>query len=143
MLMIDQTTLTEGDFIWPFSTRRHANSLLRKYNLPSELLMKIGTKVRLEITYESFVPLSLSSFVFSAPWIVHGANVTIVVDGYFEYFVRSHQLLPSGSAVVTEHAYGNRRQVEFSCKGVMLPGSVMEVRWQRRTKPKLRKSKSG
>ena len=132
-LKIDGECLLKAEFIWPQLAREFANWLLRKYTLPPALLPKVGTKVKLTVNYKSIVPLSLPQFTFSAPWILNGAKVRVVVEGDFEYFAASSRLVPRGRSIDKgEQEIGNRREVNYSYRGIMLPGSAMEVRWQRR-----------
>lgn len=132
-LEIDGVRIREGEFQWPEGRRKYANWLLRKFALPMELSSKVGRTVRLAIKYRSIVPSSLPHFVFSAPWIVRGANINVVVEGDFEYFVPIQRLVPSGRADVTPGEFDTRREVGFSYDGIMLPGSAMEVRWRLRS----------
>jgi pimeloyl-ACP methyl ester carboxylesterase len=132
-LRVDDHDLQEGAFTWPPSTREFANWILRRYNLPQALHGKVGTKIRLKISYKSIVPMSLPQFTFSAPWIVGGnIGVRVVVEGSFNYFVASHRLVPNAEAKQREEHIGTSREVAFAYNGIMLPGSVMEVRWQRK-----------
>jgi hypothetical protein len=128
---VDGVSLPEGEFDWPLS-RRYANWILRKYPLPPTLYAKMGTKVRLTISYTSIVPLSLPHFTFSAPWIVNGAKVRVIVIGdEFDYFVRSHRLVPRGRVDGDDDRTRTRREAWFSHDGIILPGSAFEVRWRR------------
>ena len=133
-IAIDGVALTPDAFEWPVVAKRYANWLLRKYSLPEKLRPKLGTKAKLVVTYESFVPTSLPHFVFSAPWIIHGATVRVVVGGDFEYFVPSYRLVPPGKADQSEDATEKRREATFGYGGIMLPGSAVEVRWQKTLK---------
>jgi pimeloyl-ACP methyl ester carboxylesterase len=129
-ITVDGFPLVEGEFIWPQS-RQFANWLLRKYVLPKDLRAKVGTKIRLKIDYASIVPLALPQFTFSAPWIINGIDVRVVVLGDFEYFVSSHRLVPRGKIDRTEDQLEKRREARFSYNGILLPGSAFEVRWRR------------
>jgi pimeloyl-ACP methyl ester carboxylesterase len=132
-LEIDGVRIDEGEFIWPEGRRKYANWLLRKFALPRQLASKLGSSVRLTIKYRSIVPSSLPHFAFSAPWIVHGADINVVIEGDFEYFVPIPRLVPSGRVNITPGEFDTRREVGFSYDGIMLPGSAMEVRWRLRS----------
>jgi pimeloyl-ACP methyl ester carboxylesterase len=129
---MDGIALTPGQIV-PQDPRRVANWMLRKYRLPPELEKKIGARVRLKLNYHSVVPLPLSHFVFSSPWIINIAKmVRVVVYGDFEYFVPSYRLVPAARADRTDDVLAGRGEATFSYDGVLLPGSAMEVRWRRR-----------
>jgi hypothetical protein len=111
--------------------------------LPSNVVAYIGQKVKLRIHYRSIVPLSLGYFSFSTPWIVNRARVTAIIFGDFEYLVPSHRLTPRANVNFQESSRGDRREIAFVHKGMMLPGSVVEVHWQaRRSSVPERKSKA-
>jgi len=132
-LLVDRERLVDGEFVWPKLAGVFANWLLRRYTLPPTLHNKVGTKVKLAVNYNSIVPFSLPHFTFSAPWLLNGAKVRVLVEGDFEYFVSFSRLVPRGGSIAkSEQEIGNRREVNFSYEGIMLPGSAMEVRWQRR-----------
>jgi hypothetical protein len=132
-LTIERHPLLENEIIRPQLAPEFANWLLRRYTLPPALRTNVGTKVKLAVNYKSIVPLSLPHFTFSAPWILNGAKVRVLVEGDFEYFVASSRLVPRGGGIDKgEQEIGNRREVNYSYQGIMLPGSAMEVRWQRR-----------
>jgi hypothetical protein len=98
-LQADDDRLVEGAFFWPSSTRTSANWIVRRYNLPRALHGKVGTKIRLKISYMSIVPMSLPLFTFSTPWIVDGIRVRVLVEGSFDYFVASHRLVPQAKPI--------------------------------------------
>jgi hypothetical protein len=129
-IAVDGSPLVEAEFIWPQS-RQFANWLLRRYVLPKDLHAKVGKKVRLKIDYASIVPLALPQFTFSAPWIMNGTDVRVVVFGEFEYFVSSYRLVPRGKIDRSEDQLEKGREARFSYNGILLPGSAFEVRWRR------------
>jgi hypothetical protein len=131
-IKVDGVALEDGEFEWPNVSKRYAKWLLRKYRLPQIHSAKVGSTVTLRIEYESVVPSSLPYFVFSAPWVVHRAKVQIIVRGDFEYFVPSIRLVPPGSAEQREAEAHEQREVSFSYQNIMLPGSAMEVYWQKK-----------
>ncbi|MFT4121936.1 esterase/lipase family protein [Bradyrhizobium sp.] len=129
-ITIDGVPLAPGDVEWPTSTRQAATWLLRSYHLPPALVAKVGTAVTIRMEYDSVVPVSLPHFMFSAPWIVHGAQVEAVVEGDFEYFVPSNRLVPPGRVEQRDEPTAAGRKAHFSHDRIMLPGSAMEVRWR-------------
>ncbi len=129
-ITVDGLALVPDCFEWPNVVRKYANWLLRRYTLPKECSAKVGSRVKLEVKYRSIIPFLLPHFVFSAPWIVHRAEVKILVEGTFEYFVPTQRLIPWSEARQTEDDSGSRREVGFIHNGIMLPGSALEVRWQ-------------
>jgi pimeloyl-ACP methyl ester carboxylesterase len=131
-LAVDGIPLTPGQVLTQVP-RNLANWMVRKYRLPPGWENKIGTKVRIQLDYHSVVPLQLQDFFFSAPWIINVANaVRVVVYGDFEYFVPSHRLVPMARAIQAGNVLARRGDATFSYKGVLLPGSTMEVHWRRR-----------
>jgi len=134
-LSVDGIQLSPGDIIWHVSQpRQYSNWLLRKCLLPSDQYA-IGNTVKLKIHYCSIIPMSLGIFSFSTPWIVKQATVRIVVFGSFEYFSASQRLIPRVSGNPQVEPTADRRDVHLSHDGIMLPGSVIEARWQSRRPP--------
>lgn len=57
----------------------------------------------------------------------------MVVFGEFEYFFSNYHISPEGHAVLREDRNsGDRREVMFDYPGVLIPGSFVELRWQRK-----------
>jgi pimeloyl-ACP methyl ester carboxylesterase len=116
--------------------RERSNWALRKYAVPDAVRSKLGRRVRLHIQYDSYVPLSLGYFVFTSPWIINGATVRVVISGKFEYFNYNYRLIPPAKADLREQAISDdAREVSFVYPRVLIPGSAVEVRWQRRRNP--------
>lgn len=76
------------------------------------------------------MPHSLGYFSFSAPWIINNISLRIKVYGDFEYCVGLSRLIPAaGSEVHIEQSGSDFREALFDHKGIMVPGSVVELRW--------------
>lgn len=113
--------------------RHHSTWIVRRFSIRDEQRNLLGRKVRLSIRYKSFTPYMLGNFVFSSPWITKGANVRIVVFGEFGYFFSNYHVTPEGHALLREDRdSGDRREVTFDYPGVLIPGSFVELRWQRK-----------
>jgi pimeloyl-ACP methyl ester carboxylesterase len=113
--------------------RRQSTWIVRKYSVADGQRHLLGRKVRVSIQYKSFTPYMLGYFVFSSPWITKSANVRMVVFGEFEYFFSNYHISPEGHAVLREDRdSGDRREVMFDYPGVLIPGSFVELRWQRK-----------
>jgi alpha-beta hydrolase superfamily lysophospholipase len=135
---INEIPLTPGEIAPPPNTASgppvpSQGWLSRSYVLPPEKHELVGEEVALDLVYESVVPNALSSFRFFFKWLTQACRCSLTVHDDLDYFVTSQNFAQGQKVEVVEEPPSiDRHSVLVTSEDVLLPGSSVQIRWQRK-----------
>jgi pimeloyl-ACP methyl ester carboxylesterase len=103
------------------------DGFVRRYSLAPDAAIFIGTEVEINITFRSLLPIEITDYKVSFPWLCDTFTARVAITDPPSFFVDSQAMRGNPELTINKDQLG---KIEYRSKDVIFPGSYIQFEWK-------------